>query len=347
MIRQYTSDHLIKPIAAYDRDEDKCLIFPWAHGGNLGSYWKNHEDEAVNKAGLHWILGQFAGLCSGLEELHESNCRHGDLKPENILWFRDPAGGVRTGNLKIADLGLTTFHEKEAHTKDRRRLGQYTNALSGTFRYEPPEMDEYRGKDEVRSRQYDIWSMGCILLELLIWLLEGYTALVSFQDSTRVLWDKPQGGIRYLVSSFVRKRMQDMEAQLKDFPDRTDLYQDLLSIVQSRLLVVEYSKDYKSCPGKRETAKALHALIRAIYERCGSDASYLTPVRLQRKAKLSGATSGGGSAALLPVPGIVIRRATGDMEPTRTINSTTYSLSVHQTSDHQEVSVHSPWRFVV
>lgn len=344
-IRHYTSDHLIKPIAAYDRDEDKCLIFPWAHGGNLGDYWEKHEDEAVDKDGLHWIIGQLAGICSGLEELHESNCRHGDLKPENILWFRDPAGGVRTGTLKIADLGLTTFHEKEAQTKDRRRLYQFTNAPSGTFRYEPPEMDEYRGKDEVRSRQYDIWSMGCILLELLVWLLEGYKELAKFRDLTQVFWVKQprEGGARYLVNSFVVSQMEGIAARLTDHPDRTDLYRDLLNIVQTRLLVVEYSAEYKSCPGKRETAKVLHALIRAIYEKCADYPSYLTPVRLKNGAMTNRIMSGGGSASLLPVPPIIIRRATGDMEPTSTDTST---LSVNQLSNHQEVSTQS-WSLVV
>jgi len=333
---RYESDYLINPISAYERDEDKCLVFPWAHGGNLASYWENHEDEAINKDGLHWILGQFVGIFSVLELLHEDNCRHGDLKPENILWFRDPAGGVRTGNLKIADLGLTTFHEKEKPTKDRIRLAQFTNALSGTFRYEPPEMDANRanrGKDEVRSRQYDIWSMGCILLELIIWLLEGYRALCRFQNLTQVLWVKEYKD--YFVSSLVRTKMEELAARLRDHPDRTDLYQDLLDLVQARLLVVGCSIEYGSYPGKRETAKVSHALIRGIYEKCAADPSYLTPVRLCEMAVANGVTAGSGSASSLPVPGIVVRRATGDMEPAPMDIPT---LPVSLTSDHQGVS---------
>jgi len=341
---RYQSDFLINPIAAYERDEDKCLVFPWAHGGNLSDYWRKHEGEAIDKDGLYWILGQFVGIFSVLELLHGDNCRHGDLKPENILWFRDPAGGVRTGNLKIADLGLTSFHEKEAQTKDRIRLAQFTNALSGTYRYEPPETDENRpkrGKEEVRSRQYDIWSMGCILLELLIWLLEGHSALARFQSLTQVLWVKEgdeKGQVQYLVSSHVRTRMKKMAERLRAHGDKTDLYQDLLKLVQERLLVVKCSEEYRSWPGMRETAEASHALIRGIHEKCRSDPSYLTPIRLQESDSTNDITSGGGSASLLPVPGIMVRRATGDMEPTPTDSST---LSVHQTSDHQLVSGYS------
>jgi serine/threonine protein kinase len=90
-------------------------------------------------------------ICSALEVLHIPNIRHGDLKPENILLF-DPRNNG--GTLQIADMGLATFHEQEANTKDRK--GMPTQTPSGTSRYEPPEMDEKRNTEDPRSRQYDI-----------------------------------------------------------------------------------------------------------------------------------------------------------------------------------------------
>jgi serine/threonine protein kinase len=81
--------------------------------------------------------------------LHKDNVRHGDLKPENILWFQE---GKESGTLNIADLGLTRFHEKELDTKSRDWRHQGANTPSGTKRYEPPEMDEYRGTDKARPR---------------------------------------------------------------------------------------------------------------------------------------------------------------------------------------------------
>ncbi|KAH6638533.1 hypothetical protein BKA67DRAFT_143648 [Truncatella angustata] len=32
-------------------------------------------------------------------------------------------------------------------------------------RYEPSDIKSTRGKSDPRSRQFDIWSMGCVLLE--------------------------------------------------------------------------------------------------------------------------------------------------------------------------------------
>jgi serine/threonine protein kinase len=188
-VRMFESPHLIKAIAAYRIGEQRCLIFPWATGGNLVNYWENYERKTQEMDSLQWIVRQFVGICSALKELHESNCRHGDLKPENILWFKD---GHDTGKLQIADLGLTRFYEKEARTNVRQGKDIHTSTPSGTSRYEPPEMDkerENRDSQEPRARQYDIWPMGCIILELLIWLTYGYQAVEIFRKSTKYFWE--------------------------------------------------------------------------------------------------------------------------------------------------------------
>ncbi|KAI5921041.1 kinase-like domain-containing protein [Camillea tinctor] len=193
-LRLHRSPHLIKPIAAYQRGIERCLIFPWAAGGNLMNYWEQSEEHVSDSTSLKWIISQFVGLCSALEELHVSNCRHGDLKPENILWFK---GGNDTQTLQIADMGLATFHEKEEHTRLRNVK---TSTPSGTSRYEPPEMDANRDSDEARSRAYDIWSMGCILFELLIRLIYGHMVLKAFQRKTQYFWAK-QEPAKYSIHS--------------------------------------------------------------------------------------------------------------------------------------------------
>ena len=183
-----TLDHesIVKCIAAIRRGNSRYFMFPWADGGNLGDLWQVQEDDALNKPSVQWQLLQFVGICSALEELHVSNVRHGDLKPENILWFDSKKD---RGILKIADIGLATFHEKEANTKNRK--GMPTETPSGTSRYEPPEMDEKRGREDPRSRQYDIWSMGCILFELLLWLVHGHGAILNFRIRTpHYFWRK-------------------------------------------------------------------------------------------------------------------------------------------------------------
>jgi serine/threonine protein kinase len=270
---------LIKPIAAYQIREERCLIFPWADGGNLCDYWAGSKEDSGELESLKWIVLQFVGISSALEELHRDNCRHGDLKPENILWFK---GKQDKGTLQIADLGLARFHEENVNTDVRLRDKKNTSSPSGTKRYEPPEMDKEREKraaheeQEARSRQYDIWSMGCILLELLIWLTYGYQAVVTFRNNTEFFWER-QKGKENVVHHYVVSCMDVMDTQLQD----NTAYKELLHLVRTRFLVVKVSETYKSRPDCREIAKVIHSRIKEIHLKCESKPSYLAPVRLK------------------------------------------------------------------
>jgi serine/threonine protein kinase len=274
---EYNSPHLIKPIAAYHIAEDRCLVFPWADGGNLGDYWTGHESQRSASKSLLWIVQQFGGIFAALTELHENNCRHGDLKPENILWFQDDSGH---GTLQIADLGLATFHAKEEDTKGRK--GVITSTPSGTSRYEPPEMDSTREAPDARSRQYDMWSMGCVLLELLVWLVYGNKALDKFKSFTEHFWEPGDraGNAPYKVHPYVASCIRVMKSQLQDKDNNKTAYKDLLSIVEKRLLVVAVSEAYVSSTDHREIAAVLCAQMAEIERICQSSETYLTPLDL-------------------------------------------------------------------
>jgi serine/threonine protein kinase len=141
-------------------------MFPWADRGSLLDVWRS-EDSGRRAV---WSLEQMLGLADALRILHTLNFRHGDLKPDNILHFTD---GVDT--LVIADVGVSTIHEAATNARSGATLNQAT-----TKAYEAPDafIDAYHRKP--RSRVYDIWSLGCIYLEFIIWLLYGYDAIDTF-----------------------------------------------------------------------------------------------------------------------------------------------------------------------
>ncbi|EUC43333.1 hypothetical protein COCMIDRAFT_38701 [Bipolaris oryzae ATCC 44560] len=268
--RELESRHLIKPIAVYERKPDRCFIFSWADGGNLGDYWEKNEAEAHRRESVLWLLGQFVGICSALQVLHGRNVRHGDLKPENMLLFKR---GYDKGCLQIADLGLTTFYEKGEHTDVR--VGKHTNTPSGTRRYKPPEVDGERGKGQPRSRQYDVWSFGCILLELLVWLVCGYGALEKFRKGTsEYFWQRQQDdGKPYKVHEYVFLVMTWLDGQL----EAGSAYKDILKLIQEKLLVIPVSVNYAkaSISGYRHKASEVHPTLRDIYERSRDREGYL------------------------------------------------------------------------
>lgn len=56
-----------------------------------------------------------------------------------------------------------------------------TTTRATTKSYEAPEVNG--DKNLPRSRRYDMWSMGCILLEFVVWLMYGQDPLKSFETA--------------------------------------------------------------------------------------------------------------------------------------------------------------------
>lgn len=121
------------------------------------------------------------GLASGLAQIHratdENGCqrlfgRHSDLHPENILETEHvnqaPFREDKTFVLQIADFGRTKFFDSPS-------LGDFS---SGTGMYEGPECQ----LGLLVTSAYDIWSLGAIFLEFIIWLRHGPAALLVFSS---------------------------------------------------------------------------------------------------------------------------------------------------------------------
>ncbi len=130
---------------------------------------------------------QLKGLMEALDKIHnpthlgEKFGRHGDLKPENILWYRNTADDP--GILVIADFGLTAVHRAISRSKVDNET------ISRTPEYRPPECDIKGAKI---SRRYDIWTLGCVFMEMIVWFLGGCTDLEQFCED-RVSLDYMSG----------------------------------------------------------------------------------------------------------------------------------------------------------
>lgn len=280
--RNFDSKHIINPIAGYEKDGHHYLVFPWAEGGHLANYWETLEGGPLEVRDVLWVLGEFVGLCKGFEYLHAENCRHGDLKPENILWFKGLRG---QGTLQIADLGLATFHAKDNDTHVRH--DQPTMTPSGTDRYKPPQEDlKNHDADGPRSRSYEIWSLGCTMLELLIWLLFGIEHLRLFRKNTpKHFWEKTSDGEAvYSIDAGVTEFI----GAIKESPAMCDAYWDLLELIEERLLVILVGETYEKSSVHRAMAKEVYQMMEIIHQRCKQDerSSYLTPASLLRLEKL-------------------------------------------------------------
>ncbi|KAK6852192.1 hypothetical protein PG995_012317 [Apiospora arundinis] len=287
-IRDYDQPHVVKPIAAYQIKDGRYLMFPWAAGGNLDAYWQKHENVRQDYKKLGWLFDQMSGLFAALKYIHHTQGgRHGDLKPDNILCFIAPDGKE---TLQIADMGLTSFHNNH-DTIQRREELQRTNTPHGHHRYAPPP-EPKTFQNQPRSRGYDIWSMGCILIELLIWLTSGYEAVVAYREETPDVWEK-QERHGYRLHPEVVSTMEIMEAGL----EANTAYKDLFELARSRMLIV-------NLPISR-------VRIERVYE---ADHAELSP--LEEKGELSRTLSPSRASASYntPPPQILLHMATGDVK---------------------------------
>lgn len=173
-LQKIRNEHLIQHLVTFERGRKYYVVFPWANGGSLKDFWQSTDHDNKTKELTLWILRQMLGVTSAIAALHEINCRHGDLKPENILHFRKK--DAEMGTLVIADVGVSRVHRQPTKM---RQDGTATRAT--TPAYEAPEtLDDAKGP---RARRYDMWSLGCILLEFIIWILDGNQAIERFRSA--------------------------------------------------------------------------------------------------------------------------------------------------------------------
>ncbi|KAF5390655.1 hypothetical protein D9757_002769 [Collybiopsis confluens] len=106
----------------------------------------------LSQTQFQFSVAHLKSLCHqmfcGLAYLHHKGIIHRDIKGSNILINNK-------GELKLADFGLARFYQK-------RRKADYTNRVI-TLWYRPPEL--LLGAT-VYGPEVDIWSAGCIMLEL-------------------------------------------------------------------------------------------------------------------------------------------------------------------------------------
>jgi serine/threonine protein kinase len=302
----------MRGIAAISRNDRYYILFEWADGGNLRDFWQSNPLPADDKHIMEFIE-QMSGLSSSLarlhgyrtfdhffpsashpgaedlswihnanleegeeqsEEMQESDVsyRHGDLKPDNILVFHDHPSWL--GTLKIADFATTKFHR----VRTRERL-QGTTERFGTVQYEAPEA--VTKTDNPRSRLFDVWSMGCILLESVIWLLYGLDGLDAFHDREyRLGRESDFYTITSSYTAVVNPRVSAwMDAILELDPECNrrsgSALGDMVQLVRDRLLVVELPVRGAYPSRTRINAAQLSKELSRIHERALSHPEYL------------------------------------------------------------------------
>lgn len=185
--------HITGHLASWTHRNKFYMLFPCAET-NLGKFLRMQPHPELANCNVRWLLLQLKGLAEGVRHIHllgparlgpdgltaydpptQKQGRsgfHHDLKPQNILVFvsenldgHEPAISERC--LEISDFGAARINIilSQSGLESSNFSPQHSALVNGDPVYSAPDYT----LDRKTSRPYDIWSLGCVFLEILLW----------------------------------------------------------------------------------------------------------------------------------------------------------------------------------
>ncbi|KAI9152220.1 serine/threonine protein kinase [Paramyrothecium foliicola] len=169
--------HFVKPVASYTELKYVGILLDPAADCNLETYL---QDFRANCSSERVLASFFGCLVTALDHLHNvSKIRHKDIKPKNIL--------VHGNKILFTDFGTALDWSESGHTTTNEEK------LRSPI-YCAPEI----AKDRPRNSMSDIWSLGCVFLEMAAvlkgrhWGIVRETLAAAGSQSDKY-WDNPRG----------------------------------------------------------------------------------------------------------------------------------------------------------
>lgn len=191
-LSEFPHPHITPHLASWTQGETFYMLFPLAQM-NFGDFLRKMPNPELENDFVHWLFSQLKGLADAVRHIHNLGPSglgpeglvntlpvakkpgrtgfHHDIKPENILVF------AKTGSensifkitdcvLKISDFGAARINVILSQSGAKRFTSyKSSNLTQGDSVYGAPDF-ALEGRT---SRPYDLWSLGCVFLEVLIW----------------------------------------------------------------------------------------------------------------------------------------------------------------------------------
>jgi serine/threonine protein kinase len=237
--------HIIKLYATWVWKKQFGLILdPAANGGSLDhylvNYWEALEKPNVSKIKIETMrMGlerAFGCLANGLAYIHKHGIRHRDIKPPNIL--------MHDHLVIITDFGAS---------KDTIQTGENTTegfVDQQTPKYSAPEVVAFKK----RSFEADVYSLGCVYIELLSILSKaiGHDIELSFSKTMDDLHAEIFGvelpsRLEFLRSIILSMTLKDRESRAKITSVAADICQQDGFHCDECKHVPQTAQSYSSC----------------------------------------------------------------------------------------------------
>jgi serine/threonine protein kinase len=156
IMKKLDHPHIVRFVGEYTTDHSLSILMTPSADFDL-DYLMGTDAKTVD---THIVSQWFSCLASSVDYLHSHSIKHQDIKPSNIL--------IRGNTIFLADFGVAkTFNEFDSTTSTSGNM---------TRKYCSPET----AHDGHRGRKSDIFSLGCVFLEMLSFLLHDRE--MNFRD---------------------------------------------------------------------------------------------------------------------------------------------------------------------
>ena len=260
------------------------MLFPRAET-NLGKFLRSRPHPELTNPNVRWLLLQLKGLAEGVRHIHilgpaglgpdgltaddqpprkqgRSGFHH-DLKPQNILVFasdhlngREPV--IPEICLKISDFGAARINVilSQSGVERSNFSPQHSALVRGDPVYSAPDYT----LDRKTSRPYDIWSLGCVFLEILLWTcglsdcdlqVFEFDRLKSHYSRSTKFWHQDDRG-KIILKEPVVHRLK----QLQDYCHTRGVFRHLVRLTAKMLTITP-----KDRPKASEICNDLEAML--------------------------------------------------------------------------------------
>ncbi|PSS33833.1 Mitogen-activated protein kinase kinase kinase [Actinidia chinensis var. chinensis] len=150
------------------RKLQSAIVMEYIKGGPLKNYLEKLSRTGEKHVGVKLALYIARDVICALMELHSKHIIHRDIKSENILIDLDRRRPDGTPVVKLCDFDRAVPLRSCLHSCCIAHTGiPPPNVCVGTPRWMAPEVFRAMHKPDMYGLEVDIWSFGCLLLELL------------------------------------------------------------------------------------------------------------------------------------------------------------------------------------
>jgi serine/threonine protein kinase len=213
--------HIMVSYTGFEYKDQIYVVSERGSGNILDFMTTKYTNKTQAGIDYEWMLQQFRGLAEALKLIHGSTELpytgfHHDIKPQNILVFAPWKDDMTESTLKLCDWGLAVMGP-----------GNHSAEPISIPGYWPPEAGE---KGSHSSQPHDVWSLGCVFLEILVWFHESAAARANFIKTATI----GQNGWFVKGGGEVSRAVEDKCTEIKRIAPGSI---DLITIIRRMLIV--------------------------------------------------------------------------------------------------------------